>query len=485
MAAAPPHFYPHANTKIVATVGPACNTEAQLAAMAQAGADVYRINTAHGTLGEHAQTVQRIRNVASQIKRPLGILVDLGGPKIRLGVLPGDAIECAEGAEFRFIRGTVSNTPNDLVITYDKLIDELEPGNQVMLADGTVAMVIVEKTKDFARAKVIQPGIIRSKQGVNLPGAKLSVAALTEIDRQCAAWASVIEADFVGLSFVRSAKDIVELKDLLRPTNPNQHFPRVIAKIEKPEAMANLEAIIQAADGVMVARGDLGVEIDVATLAVAQKRIIAMCNRYQKPVITATQMLDSMQRGKQPTRAEATDVANAILDGTDACMLSGETAVGLNPVAAVEMMNRIALATEPLFRDMPPLPLPAILPDGLKWVTQVTVHNACRIAEQLNAKMLVVATHTGASALAVAKQRTFIPTIGVSDTPSALRQMCLYRGVTPLPEVPTGDVTKLIQTVEAWGRNEKCLATGDRIVVVAAMGWTSTGHNMVLVHELP
>lgn len=476
--------FPHANTKIVATVGPACSTESQLAALARAGVDVFRINTAHGSLGEHAQTVQRIRHVSGLLKRPLAILVDLGGPKIRLGRLPGDAIECAEGAEFRFIRGVESNSPNDLVITYDRLIDELEVGNHVMLADGIVSMLIVEKTADYARAEVVQAGIIRSKQGVNLPGAKLSLAALTDVDRQCAAWASVIEADFVGLSFVRSAADILELKELLKPTDPNHHSPRVIAKIEKPEAMANLESIVAVADGVMVARGDLGVEIDVATLAVAQKRIIAMCNRYQKPVITATQMLDSMQRGKQPTRAEATDVANAILDGTDACMLSGETAVGTNPVAAVEMMNRIALATEPLFREMPPMGLPQVLPEGLKLVTQVTVHNACRIAEQLHARLLVVATHTGASALAVAKQRTFIPTIGVSDTPSSLRQMCLYRGVTPLPEVPAGDVTKLIQAVETWGRNEKTLATGDRIVVVAAMGWTSTGHNMVLVHEL-
>ena len=474
-----------AKTKIVATVGPACLEETQLMALAQAGVDVFRINMAHGSPHQHLETVQKIRRVSAEMQFSLGILVDLGGPKIRLGVLPGDAIECVEGAEFRFIRGRNPTHASELVTTYERLVDELDVGDRILLADGLVAMLVVAKEPNEAIVRVIQSGIIRSRQGVNLPGVKLSVQALTDYDRECARWAvQQAKIDFLGLSFVRRAEDVLELRKLIEECAPTGHRPHIIAKIEKPEALENLEAIVQAADGAMVARGDLGVEIDVARLAVEQKKIIRTCNRLLKPVITATQMLDSMQNGKQPTRAEATDVANAILDGTDACMLSGETAVGLNPVAAVQMMNRIALATEPLLAELPDPPFPENIPPGLHFVTQVTLFNACRIAEQLEAKFMVVATHSGVSALAVSKQRPHIPVLGVSDSPGALQQMALNWGVIPLAGVPTDGVTKLINAVEEWGRAYQSLATGDRLVVVASDAWTKTGHNMVLVHRL-
>ena len=253
------------------------------------------------------------------------------------------------------MRGEVTNNPDELVTNYPGLIDELHVGDRVMLVDGTVRLDVVERSIDWVACRVAQSGLIRNRQGVNLPGVKVSLPAMSDADRKHAVWAATNGADFVSLSFVRSPKEVLELKWLLTYHKSTAH---VIAKIEKQEALDQLDEVVKAADGVMVARGDLGVEIDVARMPVVQKLIVATCNKYDRPVIIATQMLDSMQHSRQPTRAEVTDVANAILDGCDACMLSGETAVGEYPRSAVEMMHRVALATEPLFATRTSLPLP-------------------------------------------------------------------------------------------------------------------------------
>jgi pyruvate kinase len=280
---------------------------------------------------------------------------------------------------------------------------------------------------------------------------------------------------------VRSPEEILDLKALLAEHGSEA---RVIAKIEKPEAVAQLEAIVEATDGVMVARGDLGVEIDIATVAVVQKRIIAECNRRRKPVIVATQMLDSMQHSRVPTRAEVADVANAILDGTDACMLSGETAVGRFPRQAVEMMHRIALATEPLCRNLPRPRLPDLKGEGINPITETTVFAAGRMAEELDAKLVVVASATGATALSMAKNRNWVPTVGVSDSPETLRRMCLYWGMIPLAGAPMVESHALIEHVTGWARDRGMLRSGDRIVLVAGTGLKVTAHNMLIVHEL-
>jgi len=472
-------------TKIVATVGPACQTQEQLTALIQAGVDVFRLNMAHGKQNDHGAVIQRIRAVSEQLEQPIGILVDLGGPKIRLGELPGEALECHDGAEFRFIRGTHSSTPSDLITTYEPLVDELEVGDDVLLADGTVHLKVTKKTADAAEVRVVQPGLIRSRQGVNLPGVKLSVKAITDIDRDNAIWAAKSEVDFLGMSFVRTGGEVRELRTLLEDLKLPHRRPSVVAKIEKPAAIENLEEIVREADAVMVARGDLGVEIDVARLAVEQKRIIATCNRYLKPVITATQMLDSMQHSKTPTRAEATDVANALLDGTDACMLSAETAVGLYPPLAVKMMNRISLATEPLMQGQPPRQMPSVRPAGLHEITEAVANYAGRIAEQLKAKLVVASTHSGLSALSLSGQRRSVPVIGISDSPASLRQMCLYWGVTPLAGIPTDKGTDvLLYAIEEWGRRQNMFVRGDRIVLIASSAMASSGHNVVLVHEV-
>jgi pyruvate kinase len=259
----------------------------------------------------------------------------------------------------------------------------------------------------------------------------------------------------------------------------------VIAKIEKQEALDRLDEIVAASDGVMVARGDLGVEIDVAYMPVAQKQIVATCHRFQKPVIIATQMLDSMQHSRHPTRAEVTDVANAILDGCDACMLSGETAVGEFPVQAVEMMNRIALATEPLLRARPPQPLDDVQQiEDLHRVTQAVVYGVQFIAAQLDARIVVVATHSGATALALSKLRSHVSIVAVCESETVSQQMCLYWGVTPLIGAPTRQSDQLIKFIEGWGLRDGCLSPGDHMVLVSGIGLVAMGHNMLVVHEV-
>ena len=488
-------------TKIVATIGPACRDEQALAGLVEAGVDVFRLNMAHGSIEEHQESLDRIRRVSDAAGRPVGVLVDLAGPKIRLGELPGGAVDCQAGAELRFVRGAESRGPDEFTTTYDRLVDELAVGDSVMLADGTISLVVEERTAEWARCRVVQPGLVRSRQGVNLPGVKLSVAAMSPADWRHAEWAAGAEADFVSLSFVRSAVEVKLLKELLRTRGSRA---RVVAKIEKREALDNLESIVDAADAVMVARGDLGVEIDVAGTPMVQKQIIRACQRYQKPVIVATQMLDSMQHARRPTRAEASDVANAILDGADACMLSGETAIGEHPRLAVEMMRRIAIATERQYlqdrqrylddqrsgiRSSPItaqefLPAPEFLMEGLHPITQAVVDGASRIAAELEAKLVVVASRSGLTAIARSKRRGAVPTVGVSDSVATLRQMALYWGVTPLAAVESPDIDRLIGHVSDWGLREGRLHRGDRILLVAGIGFGTGGHNMALVHEV-
>lgn len=480
MTAVAPSFT-RARTKIVATVGPACRSPEKIRALIEAGVDVFRLNMAHGSREAHGETVAEIRRVADEAGRIVGILADLAGPKIRLGELAQDPLTCEVGMELTIVRGGAVAGPLELTSNYEPLVDELREGDVVMLADGTVGLKVVARGADFVRCKVTSGGIIRSRQGINLPGVALSVPAMTDEDLLNAEWAARQEIDFVSLSFVRTPVEILRLKDLLLSHNSSAV---VVAKIEKREALERLDDIIAASDAVMVARGDLGVEIDVAETPVAQKRIIATCRRFVKPVIVATQMLDSMHHSRRPTRAEASDVANAILDGADACMLSGETAIGDYPVDAVAMMNRIMLATErvlpPLSTDEPP---PAALA-GVHPVTAATVHGGALIAARVGAKLLVVASRTGGTARVMAKERLSTPIIGVSDSEATLRRMALLWGVVPVAGAPVADGPRLRAFVANWGREDGSLATGDRVVFVTGSEVVPTARNLVVVHEI-
>ena len=444
---------------------------------------------AHGEPEQQQVFVDRIRQLGTELNEPIGILADLSGPKFRLGKLDEAGIFCARDDTFFFVKEN-PNSRIELTTSYEPLVDELSVGDQVMLADGTVSMVVEELWPGKARMRVVQEGTIRSRQGINLPGVHLSAPAISVDDHKHAIWAAKAGVDFVSLSFVRSPDEVRTLKDIVRSSGSQAS---VIAKIEKREALNRLDEIVAEADGVMVARGDLGVEIDVAEMPLEQKRIIKKCQEFHKPVIIATQMLDSMHENQRPTRAEVTDVANAILDGADACMLSGETAIGKFPNLAVGMMNRIARATEASIVGQPLRASGIRRADGLHEVTSAVVHGAGSIAHRLNAKLVVVASHSGRTALALSQQRSFVPTIGVSTEEPTLRKMCLYWGVMPLRGAPASNAEQLIKHTDRWACQHDLATKGDCIVIVggshlaagpADVQMTSGIHDIVIVHEV-
>ncbi|MCC7334588.1 MAG: pyruvate kinase [Pirellulaceae bacterium] len=469
-----------ARSKIVATVGPACDTVEMLVELIRHGVDVFRINAAHGTQADYAMWLEKIEQARQITDIPVGTLLDLSGPKIRLGRLAQDPLEVEAGQELTIVRGEQSTEPMQLCSNYGKLIDEIKVNDSIMLADGTISLKVKSKTKDVATCKVLTAGTIRSRQGINLPGVTLSVSAMRPEDVQNAIWGAKNEIDFISLSFVRSPQDVATLKDLLQTMDSKA---LVIAKIEKREALERLEDIVEAADGVMVARGDLGVEIDVAETPVAQKRIIQVCREKLKPVIVATQMLESMHTNRRPTRAEASDVANAILDGADACMLSGETAIGKFPAEAVATMDRIMVFTEQLLRDQP---APGRMKkfDRVHPITSAVTFNAANIAEAINAKLVVVASRTGGTAWIKSKQRNYIATLGVSDNEATLRRMSLFWGIVPHRISNIDNPQKLLEEVITWGRVQNILTIGDRVVFVTGTGVIDNTHNLLVVHEV-
>ncbi len=478
---------PLVKTKIIATLGPASGTAERLRDLVIAGVDLFRLNFAHGTHEWLHQIVRMIRETSAELKQPIGILGDLSGPKIRLGELADDSLLCQEGAEFEFLRDAEPTRPDQLTCTYDKLIDDVGVDDRILLADGIVAMRVLERDVAAGRIRCVveRPGTIRSRQGINLPGVMLSTPSLTEKDREDLAWAVAHELDYVGLSFVRSADDIRLLQQAIEDHQADTP-PRIVAKIEKMEAITDLEQIIEAADAVMVARGDLGVEVDIAQVPILQKRIIRLCNRSRIPVITATQMLDSMQNNEFPTRAEASDVANAVLDGSDAVMLSGETAIGLYPVDAVAMMSRIALEAERLVAATDSSHAESPSRKLANRVTEAVTLGAGAAAEKLEADLIVVATHSGRTAMAVSKQRNSVPIVALSDRPDTTRRMCLYWGVTAVETSAVHDPPeKLLRFVVDWGKKEKVIESGSRLVLVASSNWSADGHDLMLVHVVP
>lgn len=473
-------------TKIIATLGPASNSAEMILKLILAGVDIFRINAAHGTAETFAVMLQNVRQAEKNAGVPIGVLMDLGGPKIRLGKLPGDELTLNENEAVRFsnlvneARKSAAGIPI-LTSTYEPLVEELAVGDRILLADGTVELRVTEKSPrgDWAECLVVQPGTIRSRQGVNLPGVKLSVPAMLEVDRANAAWAVQNGVNFLGLSFVRHASEIHDLKNLIQE---NGGGTQVVAKIEKPEAVENLVEIVEATDAVMVARGDLGVETDIANVPVLQKEIISICHHYRKPVIVATQMLESMTHHNLPTRAEVSDVANAILDGADACMLSGESAVGEYPVETVQMMHRIAMGTEDYVRSEED----AFISDDSPFdpILEATAHSVCELAENVQAKYILAATGTGGTALCLSTNRCPVPILGLSHSLESLRRMSLYWGVLPmtLPEEKQ-DPTEIMRYVITLFQKQGFLTPGDRVVLLTGQNLDSC-HNAIVVYEV-
>ena len=440
------------------------------------GVDVFRLNMAHGTREEHQTLVQRIRQASHEMNLAVGILVDLAGPKIRTGKLFQEPLTLEPNATVTFVRGQEAKQADHLTCTYEFLIDELKAGDQVMLTDGLVRLEVESQSKEQAVCKVIDGGTIRSRQGVNLPGVDLGIPALLDRDRDNAAWAAKNQVEFVSLSFVRTAAEVNELKQLIRGKGCQA---MIIAKIEKREALENLHSIVEAADGVMVARGDLGVEIEIEKTPRAQKRIIKSCSKLGKPVIVATQMLESMHHNRRPTRAEVSDVANAILDGADACMLSGETAIGDHPIESVIMMQKIQAETELALAGRPSRTLS---PEKLQQqgVSEAVVLGAALIARRVEAKLVVLATTDGQTAIAKSKQRDFIPTLALTTSSKIMNRMSLLWGVAPI-QVDRLDIESLRTWIEDWARDEVSLSSGDRIVFVADTEVLPGVHDTVMV----
>jgi pyruvate kinase len=466
-------------TKIVATIGPASSSPELIRKLIRAGMNIARINFSHGDHEAHTRTIQNLREVAAAEGKVLGILGDLQGPKLRLGHVKAGGLQLDLGDEV--VLTPHRGQPAMIHLPHPDLIEAAQPGARLVIGDGEVELTVTEKVADTLRCTVTVAGLLESRKGVNAPGVPLTISSISEKDEEDLKLICDLELDFVALSFVRTAEDIHELRRLMHKHDAN--IP-IIAKIEKSEAIEHLVEIRDAADGMMVARGDLGIDMPPQEVPLLQKRIIHCCNEAGKPVITATQMLQSMVEHPRPTRAEASDVANAILDGTDAVMLSGETASGKYPVEAVLMMRHISQITEREF------PFVAWRRErhqnvrGLTNVTQAISSACCDVAELVGARAIVSATMSGETARQIAKHRPRTPVMAVSPLAQTQRRLALVWGVECLL-VPNFDNTDemMNQTVEAVTRSG--LVKGDRIVITAGVPFGSSGHtNLIQVHEL-
>ena len=411
-------------TKIVCTLGPASSTREGIQSLIEAGMDVARLNLSHGTQREHSTTVSEIRQLCEDAGKHVAILMDLAGPKMRLGEFTGGSVELKSGASFCITIKEVEGTENCASITYKDFAKQMKTGQIVHLSDGTVLLRVKSTDKENVHCMVERGGIVSSRKGVNVTGVALDIPALTPKDREDIEFISRVGADYVGLSFCHRPSDILDLKQALAEL---QTPIPVIAKIEKKEALDRLKDIVDTADGVMVARGDLGVEMPIQEVPMAQKRIIACANAANKPVITATQMLCSMVDNLRPTRAETTDVANAILDGTDATMLSEETTIGKHPAAVVDMMAKIALQAEPYVE-----PRMQVKNRGRALMNEAVSHSAATAAMDLGAKAIVAFTRTGRTVKLMSRYRLPIPIIAITPSRETSRQLSLFFGAEPI-----------------------------------------------------
>ena len=445
-------------TKIVATLGPSSDSPEKLEALVAAGIDAARLNLSHGTHAEHAERARRVRAASEKAGRPIALIADLQGPKLRVGEL-SDAVVLQKGEDVTVCAEELC-TDGELPVAPAVIGDVLKPGHDVLIDDGLVRLRVAEVEHGRARCEVVVGGRVTSHKGVNLPGVPLPIPSLTRKDTVDLQFALELGVDFVALSFVRSSADVRDLRGLIEQAGSHAH---VIAKVEKAEAVDVLDAVLAETDAVMVARGDLGVEIGPAVVPLIQKRIIHKALELGKPVITATQMLESMIHQAEPTRAEASDVANAVLDGTSAVMLSGETAVGEYPLEAVSYMDRIARAVEPSMDYRHEIPAAEHNPT----IGGAMSNAACDIAEALRAKAILVPTYRGKTASSVARLRPQRPIIALTHIDWAQRQMALEWGVTPVHIPECSDVEELWSTSVRAAREAGLIDAGDRVVITA------------------
>lgn len=455
-------------TKIVCTLGPVTSSTGMIAKLVHCGMNVARLNFSHGTHSEHSQRISALREISRKHGRPVAVLADLQGPKIRTGeVLQDKPIQLRFGQRLIITTKRIIGTPEAISTTFRALPSSVHKGDRILLSDGQIALRVLSTAEREVICQVENGGELKAHQGINLPGVKLKIPALTRKDGEDLAFALKAGADYIALSFVRSAGDVRAAKAAIKRLGGN--IP-VIAKLEKPEAIENLDEILSVADGVMVARGDLGVEMSPEKVPVIQKHIISRARDALIPVITATQMLDSMQQNPRPTRAEASDVANAVFDGSDALMLSGETAAGKYPLEAVSMMDRIICEAEANIKEQV---RPARFAE--MHIAEAIAEAICHAAEELHMKVLVVFTETGFSARLVSKYRPRAPIVAFSPIRGTRRRMGLYWGVTPRPVRGIRDIETLINIAESRLRAEGLVKSGDIIGLVAGTPIGSAG----------
>jgi pyruvate kinase len=457
-------------TKIVCTIGPACDTVETLAQMARAGMNVARLNFSHGTHKQHAATIKNIRTVERELGEPIAILQDLQGPKIRIGLLPESGVPLAEGAM------TVLDTAagkDAIPVDYTELHQFLRPGERLLIGDGKIDTRVVGVDGTRITVEIVVGGIVTSHKGINVPDTHLAVRAMTDKDKEDLQFGLDHDVDMIALSFVRSPEDIAEARAMLGDAPLS-----IIAKIERQEAVECIDDILAVADGIMVARGDLGVEVPAEEVPLIQKKLIDRALDAAKPVIVATQMLDSMQENPRATRAEVSDVANAVIDHTDAVMLSNETATGKYPVEAVKTMAKIIVETEGSGYDN--LVLPPMQKDGKKQTDDVVSELSRVLAEQVDAKLIMAASMTGETGRLISRYRPELPIFVGTSSKRTERQLNLSWGVLPFALLPCASIEELIQRSFDHLKKQGRLMAGDTVVVVAGEPVGSVGHVNVL-----
>jgi pyruvate kinase len=448
------------HSKIVCTIGPATRSPRMIRKLLEAGMDVARLNFSHGTQAEHAQSFAMLREAAIEFEKPIAILADLQGPKIRTGALAGGGtVTLRAGQKFVITTAKILGDSTRVSTIFHPLPHEVKPGDRILLSDGLIELRVEGVRKQEVICQVVNGGVLGEHKGINLPGVKLRVPALTEKDRKDLRFALAHGADYIAVSFVRRPEDVLLARTLIRRAKKSTP---VIAKLEKPEAIENLEGILRASEGVMVARGDLGVEMNPERVPVVQKNIIARARECRRPVITATQMLESMTENPRPTRAEASDVANAIFDGSDAVMLSAETATGKYPVETVEMMARIIEEAEASIHEFPR----PVAQEQLK-VPETVAELVCHASRELHMKLIAVFTHSGFTARLISRYRPLVPIVAFSPDARTRRRMALLWGVTSRQIADINKIDGLAAIAEKRLVEEGFVRKGDVIGIVA------------------
>ncbi|PKR79269.1 pyruvate kinase [Halalkalibacillus sediminis] len=468
-------------TKIVCTIGPASETVDTLKEIIKSGMNVARLNFSHGNFDEHRQRIANIRQAADELNANIGIMLDTKGPEIRTGFFKEEEVELKKGSTVYLAMEEVEGTSERFSVSYEGLVDDVEPGKQILLDDGLISLEVkeIDKNKREIKTEVLNTGIIKNRKGVNVPNVSVNLPGITEKDANDIVFGIEQGVDYIAASFVRRTSDVLEIRELLEKHSA-EHI-KIIPKIENREGVENIEQIVSVSDGIMVARGDLGVEIPPEEVPLVQKRLIRACNLAAKPVITATQMLDSMHHNPRPTRAEASDVANAIYDGTDAIMLSGETAAGDYPVEAVQTMHNIAVYTEQTLDDY-------FMSHNHKEEAGLTIpnaisHSVADLAKSLEVKSIITPTESGHTARMISKFRPQSPVIAVTSHPHVNRQLSLVWGVHATMGNTVASTDEMLALAVEKGLDTGLIEHGDRVVITAGVPVGESGStNLIKVH---